>query len=87
MPEFEALYKELEKAKVPLQKFDPADQLLAEADYALTPHLHEGKVVTYGFIRVEHLAKLEKYVIVSPDDLTITQASAIADLVGCVNEM
>jgi DNA integrity scanning protein DisA with diadenylate cyclase activity len=79
MPEFEALYKELERAKVPLQKFDAADQLLAEADYALRPHSHEGKIVTYGFIRVEHLAKLEKYVIVSPDDLTITQARSIAD--------
>jgi len=79
MPEFKTLYKELERAKIPLQKFDPADQLLAEADYALKPHSHEGKIVTYGFMRVEHLTKLEKYVIVSPNDLTITQARSIAD--------
>jgi hypothetical protein len=57
MPEFKTLYKELEDAKIPLQEFD----LLAEANYALKPHSHEGKIVTYGFIRVEHLAKLAKF--------------------------
>lgn len=79
MPKFENLYEELKRAKIPLQEYDPTDHLLAEADHTLKPHIHEGRIITYGFIRVEHLASIGKYVIVSPDALTLAQARSIAD--------
>jgi len=79
MPEYQSLHKELEKAKVPLHQYDPNDQLLAEADYALKPDLHEGRIISYGFIGVESLAKLENHAIVMPSDLSISQARSIAD--------
>ena len=79
MSNFETLYQELKRAKVPLPNFNPDDQFFAEADYALKPHSHECKIITYGFIRVENLTKLDKYVIVSPNNLTIAQARSIAD--------
>lgn len=79
MADLKHLHAELEKAQVPVAKYRADNQFLYEADYALRPHQHEGKTVTYGFISVTTLKYSSDCTRVSSNELTINQARAIAD--------
>ncbi len=73
------LHEELDKARVPVGKYQQNNQFLYEADYTLHPHQHEGKVVTYGFVSVEILKTLQNYTLVSSQEINIDKARTLAD--------
>jgi DNA integrity scanning protein DisA with diadenylate cyclase activity len=73
------MHAELQAAKVPVGEYRPDDQFLYEAEYALSPHQHEGKIVPYGVISVATPNSLPNYTVVSSMEVSIDQARAVAD--------
>lgn len=79
MADLKHLHAELEKAQVPVAKYHVDNPFLHEADYALRPHQHEGKIVPYGFISVGTQKSLKDCTRVSSEEITINKAREIAD--------
>jgi hypothetical protein len=64
------LHQELSQAGIPLGTYSPEDQVLAEADYALSPQQHEGAPISYGFISVCRSLALPGCLVVPPGQMT-----------------
>jgi len=79
MSQFKDLYQELTQAKILLPEYDSVDQLLVEADYSLRPHMHENRIVSYGFMSVDSLARMSEHIIILPEKFNVSQARSIAD--------
>jgi DNA integrity scanning protein DisA with diadenylate cyclase activity len=78
-PAREALRAELLAAMVPLGAREHEGAVLAEAEYALRPHVHEGKVVAYGFAHVDRLLVPEGATLIRHDQMPLRVARILAD--------
>ncbi|NEP00851.1 MAG: hypothetical protein F6K58_19740 [Symploca sp. SIO2E9] len=79
MADIQHIYEELKAAQVPLSEYNPDDQFLHEANYALSPHQHEGRIVSYGFVSVSKLKSLQNCTVVKAVEVSIKQARETAD--------
>jgi hypothetical protein len=78
-PAREALRAELLAAMVPLGAKEHEATLLTEAEYALRPHVHEGRVVRYGFACVDRLLVPDGATLIRSDQMPLRVARNLAD--------
>jgi DNA integrity scanning protein DisA with diadenylate cyclase activity len=78
-PAREALRAELLAAMVPLGAREHEPAVLAEAEYALRPQVHEGKVVAYGFAHVDRLVVPDGATLIRHDQMPLRVARILAD--------
>ena len=78
-PARDALRAELLAAMVPLGAREHESAVLAEAEYALRPHVHEGKVVAYGFAHVDRLVVPDGATLIRHDQMPLRVARILAD--------